>query len=72
MNFVYFLSRLVLIAGYSALAIGLGGLLLGFTSIIDFADYAIGLSSGARVLGGIGIAGCLICAVVYAAEDLRK
>ena len=67
------IGRLVTLSlGYLGLTLGAGGLLLGLVGIIDFADFAIGLSSGARVFGGMGIAGSLLCALVYAAEDLRK
>jgi hypothetical protein len=42
--------------------IGLG---LGFAGVIDFGNFAFGLSAGIRMLGSIAIAGCLLSAIGF-------
>lgn len=41
------------------------GLIFGFFGVINFDDYAFGLSAGVRILGSIAIAGCLISAIGF-------
>ena len=41
------------------------GLALGFFGVINFGDYSVGLSSGVRVIGSVGISGCLLCAIGF-------
>ena len=65
-DFFRWLSRV----GVVLTVIGSLGLLSGFIGLIDFDDYAFGLSAGIRVLGSIAIAGCLLGAIAsFALED---
>ncbi|WP_179105596.1 hypothetical protein [Vreelandella utahensis] len=45
--------------------LGMTGLLLGFLGVLQFDDYAVGLSAGVRMLGSVAIAGCLISAIGF-------
>ena len=56
---------LLTLAGSTALG-------LGFLGIIDFADYALGLSAGVRVLGSVAIAGCLVSAIGFFGLEYGK
>ncbi|MFO7787086.1 MAG: hypothetical protein R6W87_04830 [Halospina sp.] len=56
-----FLSRL----GIVVTLLGMTGLLLGFLGVLQFDDYAVGLSAGVRMLGSVAIAGCLISAIGF-------
>ena len=56
-----FLSRL----GIVITLLGMTGLLLGFLGVLQFEDYAFGLSAGVRMLGSVAIAGCLISAIGF-------
>jgi hypothetical protein len=42
---------------------GSAGLLLGFLGVIDFSDFAFGISAGIRILGSVAIGGCLLSAI---------
>lgn len=67
-DFFSWLSR----AGVVLTIIGSLGLISGFIGLIDFDDYAFGLSAGIRVLASIAIAGCLLGAIgSFALEDKR-
>lgn len=52
-------------SGMCLVVIGVLGLALGFFGVIDFGDYSVGLSSGVRVIGSVGISGCLLCAIGF-------
>lgn len=56
-----FLSRF----GVLLTVIGSVGLILGFLGILEFSDYAFGISAGIRILGSIAIAGCLLSAIGF-------
>ena len=43
--------------------IGLFVIILGLLGIIDFGDFAYGISSGIRIIGSVAILGCLIGAI---------
>jgi len=45
--------------------IGSVGLILGFFEVLNFEDYAFGISAGIRVLGSVAIAGCLVSAIGF-------
>jgi hypothetical protein len=47
-------------------------LLLGVFGIFDMNRFAIGLSSGIRIIGTVAIAGCLLSAIGYGALDYFK
>ena len=45
--------------------IGCLGILLGLVGLINLNDFAIGISSGIRVIGTVAITGCLVSAIGY-------
>jgi hypothetical protein len=49
--------------------IGCSGLLLAATGLIPVQSFAVGISSGVRVIGSLAIAGCLLSAIGYGAEE---
>ena len=59
------LSRLVAMVGNVLTAVGCLGLLLGAAGVIHMEAFAIGISSGIRVIGSVAIAGCLLSAIGY-------
>jgi hydroxyethylthiazole kinase-like sugar kinase family protein len=61
--------RLLIIAGNFVTAVGCLGLLLGAAGVIATEAFAIGLSSGIRVIGSVAITGCLMSAVGYAYKE---
>jgi hypothetical protein len=44
-------------------------LLLGGSGLIDAEMFAIGISSGVRVIASVAIVGCLLSAIGYGAVD---
>jgi hypothetical protein len=52
--------------------LGCLGLLLGVLDVFDMNRFAIGLSSGIRIIGTVAIAGCLLSAIGYGALDYFK
>jgi len=66
-----FANRLLIIVGNTVTAVGCVGLLLGTAGVVSTDAFAIGLSSGVRVIGSVAIAGCLLSAVGYAYEEHR-
>jgi hypothetical protein len=61
--------RLLILVGNSLTLIGCVGLILGTTGLVPAGSFAIGISSGVRVIGSVAIAGCLFSAVGYAIVD---
>ena len=61
--------RLLIVAGNALTAIGCTGLLLAATGLIPAQSFAVGISSGIRVIGSLAIAGCLLSAVGYGFEE---
>lgn len=55
--------------GIALTVIGSLGLTLGLLDIIPAPLFAIGISSGIRVIGSVAIAGCLLSAVGYGAIE---
>ena len=49
--------------------IGCIGLLLAATGFIQAQSFAVGMSSGIRVIGSLAIAGCLLSAIGYGVEE---
>jgi hypothetical protein len=41
------------------------GILFGLGGVIELNDFAVGISSGIRVIGTVAIAGCLLSAIGY-------
>jgi len=61
--------RLLIVAGNVLTVIGCTGLLLAATGLIPAQSFAVGISSGIRVIGSLAIAGCLLSAVGYGFEE---
>ena len=59
------LCRWVIVVGNLLTAIGCLGLVLGATGLIQLDLFAVGISSGVRVIGSVAIAGCLLSAIGY-------
>lgn len=57
--------NLLILAGNSLAFIGCLGVLLGAAGVFPVDMFAIGLSSGIRVIGSFAIAGCLLSAIGY-------
>ena len=52
--------------------LGCLGLLLGVLGIFDMDRFALGLSSGIRIIGTVAIGGCLLSAIGYGVLDYFK
>lgn len=61
--------KLLIFVGNALTLIGCVGLLLGSSGLIPAEFFAIGISSGIRVIGSVAIAGCLLSAIGYGAVD---
>jgi hypothetical protein len=55
--------------GNTLTVIGCIGLLLGTAGAFDMDIFALGLSSGVRIIGSVAIAGCLLSAIGYGLSD---
>jgi hypothetical protein len=64
--------RFTALIGNVLTILGCLGLLLGVFGIFDMNRFAIGLSSGIRIIGTVAIAGCLLSAIGYGALDYFK
>ena len=60
---------LLIVVGNVLTVIGCIGLLLAATGLMPAQSFAIGLSSGIRVIGSVAIAGCLLSAIGYGIEE---
>jgi uncharacterized membrane protein len=58
-----------IVAGNVLTVIGCIGLLLAVTGLLPAQAFAVGLSSGIRVIGSLAIAGCLLSAIGYGIEE---
>lgn len=58
--------------GNSLTAVGCAGLLLSLSGLINADYFAIGISSGIRVIGSVAIAGCLLSAIGYGIVDFLE
>jgi hypothetical protein len=61
--------RVLVIVGNLLTMIGCTGLLLAATGLIPEQSFAIGISSGIRVIGSLAIAGCLLSAFGYGVQE---
>ena len=66
-----FLYRLLIVVGSTLTVIGCVVLLLAAIGVIDSASFAIGISSGIRVIGSVAITGCLLSAIGYGIVDYQ-
>lgn len=69
---MYFILRALVFVGNTLTVIGCLGLALGAIGVIDPDSFAVGISSGIRVIGSVAIAGCLISAIGYGILDVPK
>ena len=60
-----YISGLLIPVGNSLTAIGCVGLVLAASGLIQAEFFALGISSGIRVIGSVAIAGCLASAIGY-------
>jgi len=58
-----------IVVGNGLTMVGCTGLLLAATGIMPAQSFAIGISSGIRVIGSLAIAGCLLSAIGYGVEE---
>ena len=63
------LFRVCIVVGNVLTVIGCSGLLLAATGLIPVQSFAVGISSGVRVIGSLAIAGCLLSAIGYGLEE---
>lgn len=68
-NFIKIICKILIILGNSLTLIGCLGIILGLGGIIRLDDFAVGISSGIRVIGTVAIAGCLLSAIGYGFSD---
>jgi hypothetical protein len=71
-NLLVSIFRYTALLGNVLTILGCLGLLLGVLDIFDMNRFAIGLSSGIRIIGTVAIAGCLLSAIGYGALDYFK
>ena len=68
-----YISGLLILVGNSLTAIGCVGLLLALSGLIQTEFFAIGISSGVRVIGSVAVTGCLLSAIGYGViEDFER
>jgi hypothetical protein len=58
-----------IVVGNVLTVIGCTGLLLAATGSISAQAFAVGISSGIRVIGSLAITGCLLSAIGYGLEE---
>ncbi|MBL0168602.1 MAG: hypothetical protein IPP85_16440 [Propionivibrio sp.] len=63
------ICRVSIIVGNTLTFFGCLGLLFGLGGLVKLDDFAIGISSGIRVIGTVAIAGCLLSAIGYGFLD---
>jgi hypothetical protein len=63
------LYKAFIVVGNVLTVIGCAGLLLAATGLLPAQAFAVGLSSGIRVIGSLAIAGCLLSAIGYGIEE---
>jgi len=67
-----FVQRVLVLIGNTLTVIGCLGLALGAIGAIDPERFAVGISSGIRVIGSMAIAGCLFSAIGYGILDFPE
>ncbi len=60
---------LLIKVGNSLTALGCAGLILALSGLINADFFAIGISSGIRIIGSVAITGCLLSATGYGIVD---
>ena len=64
-----FISGPLTLLGNTLTVVGCLGLLLALSGVIDAQFFAVGISSGIRVIGTVAITGCLLSAIGYGVAD---
>lgn len=64
-----FISGPLTLIGNTLTVVGCLGLLLALSGVIDARLFAVGISSGIRVIGTVAITGCLLSAIGYGLAD---
>jgi len=64
-----YISSPLIMLGNSLTIIGCLGLLFGLSGAIDAELFAVGISSGMRVIGAVAVTGCLLSAIGYGIAD---
>jgi hypothetical protein len=68
-----YIVNLLILSGNSLTAIGCLGLVLTLSGLIQAEFFAIGISSGVRVIGSVAVTGCLLSAIGYGViEDFER
>jgi hypothetical protein len=68
-----YISGVLILVGNSLTAIGCLGLALTLSGLIQAEFFAIGISSGVRVIGSVAVTGCLLSAIGYGViEDFER
>lgn len=63
------LCGLLVAIGNTLTAVGCIGLVLALSGLVNADLFAIGISSGIRMIGSVAITGCLLSAVGYGIVD---
>ena len=66
------ICKMLIRVGNSLTVIGCVGLILGLSGVVPAEFFAIGISSGIRVIGSVAIAGCLLSAMGYGAVEYSE
>ena len=66
------MSTALILLGNSLTVLGCAGLILVASGLLSADSFAIGISSGIRVVGSVAIAGCLLSAIGYGFIDYLK
>ena len=66
------ICKVLICVGNSLTVIGCLGLMPGLWRVIPVEFFAIGMSSGMRVIGSVAIAGCLLSAMGYGAIEYSE
>ena len=64
-----YIHRPLTLLGNVLTAIGCLGLLLAVSGAINAETFAVGISSGIRVIGTVAVSGCLLSAIGYGLAD---
>jgi hydroxyethylthiazole kinase-like sugar kinase family protein len=63
---------MLILVGNTLTVTGCLGLVLGAIGVVDPEHFAIGISSGVRIVGSVAITGCLLSAMGYGILDLQE
>ena len=66
------LCQSLAVLGNVLAVLGCLALILGVLGVFDMDRFALGLSSGVRIIGTVAIAGCLLSAIGYGVLDYFK